>query len=276
MSPGRARPASSACRSRPSAGSGRPLGSSRTWSTPSSCPPTRSSSTTNRRLTADLEVMRASASTAAPTGALAPRWRRVASRPASASLRPHPAGRRRRTRCRYPAAPHGDQGCGRGPIDRHPRPPNTTDPGAEPCRLAVRAWSCLPLGPTFGRQFRLQQRVHDPQPHGHAHGQQALPRGGSDLGHGHAQLVGQFRQRLDILTLHEAAAGTFFTAVPSIGPTWRSPDTYHTAGLRRGTATSTSTSPGTTSCGAQQGVPSRASAAARPALQLSAGAVARG
>ena len=33
-------PASLACRSRPSAGSGRPSGSSPTWSTPSSCPPT--------------------------------------------------------------------------------------------------------------------------------------------------------------------------------------------------------------------------------------------
>ena len=40
----------------------------------------------------------------------------------------------------------------------------------------------------------------------------------------------------------------FFTAVPLLLVClWRTPDTYHTAGLERGTATSTSTRPGTTS-----------------------------
>ncbi|MGH8991394.1 MAG: hypothetical protein ACRDZ7_07695, partial [Acidimicrobiia bacterium] len=40
---------------------------------------------------------------------------------------------------------------------------------------------------------------------------------------------------------------TFFTAVPFLDRmSWRTPDTYQKAGLRRGTATSTPTRPGTT------------------------------
>src|SRR4051812_26423900 len=37
------------------------------------------------------------------------------------------------------------------------------------------------------------------------------------------------------------------TAVPCLGSSWRTPNTYLTAGIRRGTATSTSTRVGTTS-----------------------------
>ena len=38
----------------------------------------------------------------------------------------------------------------------------------------------------------------------------------------------------------------------AVGVSWRTPDTYHTAGLERGTATSTSTRPGTTSRSARR------------------------
>jgi Rhodopirellula transposase DDE domain len=87
----------------------------------------------------------------------------------------------------------------------------------------------------------------DPQAHGDAHGQQPLPgrpatsvmatRSSSGSG-GSAWASSRSTRR---------TTGTFFTAVPFHRESWQTPDTYHTAGLRLGTATTTSTSPGTTS-----------------------------
>ena len=53
-----------------------------------------------------------------------------------------------------------------------------------------------------------------------------------------------------------------------VGLSWQTPDTYHTAGLERGTATSTSTRPGTTSASVSPSGALRASATSNPLANI--------
>src|SRR5882757_3109884 len=90
----------------------------------------------------------------------------------------------------------------------------------------------------------LHQRRHDLQAGTHGQRQQALAHILGDLAHRHTDpLWNRGCARVDGLNLVTLLHGGPL-AVGVLGGT---PDTYHTAGIERGTATSTSARPGTTS-----------------------------
>src|SRR5258705_8476169 len=100
----------------------------------------------------------------------------------------------------------------------------------------------LALRPGQRRHVSLHQRRHHLQTGTNGQGQQSLLHVLGDLGHRHTDAL---RERgrahgLDLTTLLHGGP-------LAVGVSWRTPDTYHTAGLERGTATSSSTRPGTTS-----------------------------
>ncbi len=135
-----------------------------------------------------------------------------------------------------------------GPYPRagHRHPPSTQ--GHRPAfmavthrrtRLIVAALRAGQLG-----HVGLHQRRHHLQAGAHRQRQQTLLHVLGDLGHGHTDpLWNRGHARVHGLNLATLLHGGPL-AVGVLGGT---PDTYHTAGLERGTATSTSTKPGTTS-----------------------------
>src|SRR4051794_36637171 len=124
------------------------------------------------------------------------------------------------------------------------RPPKVTDPASVPCRVAVRSGSCLPFRPHAEVTSACINCCMTCTPGADREGEQSLAHVGSDLLHRDADMVrhGKCRRvghgRL-ILLGHSGPL--------SLGVLGGSPETYHPVGLGRGTATSSSTRPGTTS-----------------------------
>lgn len=117
-----------------------------------------------------------------------------------------------------------------GPVVGTRRPLRGTDPRSRPCRTAARTWSCLPRsgqGSHVGIHHRCFPAVRRPRPT-----RADLLHVPSDLGHRHSDLLrnpGHGRvHELVLATLH---------GDPCCRSSWRNArDTYHTAGLERGTA----------------------------------------
>ena len=110
-------------------------------------------------------------------------------------------------------------------------------PGRGPVRVVPAPWAA------GGRHIGLHQLLHHLQTGAHGQGQQPLPHLGGDLLHRHRHLLrhGQ-RPRVERSSLVVLGhSGPLF-----VGLSWRTPNTYLTAGLERGTATSSSTRAGTT------------------------------
>src|SRR3954449_229906 len=124
------------------------------------------------------------------------------------------------------------------------RPPKVTDPASVPCRVAVRSGSCLPFRPHAEVTSACINCCMTCSPAPTARASKSLAHVGSDLlhrdpdmvGHGKCRRVGHGRL---ILLGHSGPL--------SLGVLGGSPETYHPVGLGRGTATSSSTRPGTTS-----------------------------
>src|SRR5882757_2926126 len=90
----------------------------------------------------------------------------------------------------------------------------------------------------------LHQRRHDLQTGAHGQRQQTLAHILGDLGHRHTDPL----WNRGCARVHGLNLATLLHGGPlAVGVLGGTPDTYHTAGLERGTATSTSTKPGTTS-----------------------------
>jgi hypothetical protein len=95
------------------------------------------------------------------------------------------------------------------------------------------------LGADLRGDLGLHQLGHDTQPHRHTHRQQPLAGRAGDVGQRDAHLIGQLQQISNVLGRDGAQIryGVHGGPLPSRA-TWRLPDTYHTAGLRPGIATS--------------------------------------
>lgn len=135
--------------------------------------------------------------------------------------------------------------------DPHPRPGHQHPPAAQGHRPALtpvahRGSRHDVLAPRPGQRTHvgLHQRHHDLQTGATARASSALVHVLGNLGHRHPDpLRDRGRARL-----HRLDLATLLHGGPlSVGVSWQTPDTYHTAGLERGTATSSSTKHGTTS-----------------------------
>jgi hypothetical protein len=130
------------------------------------------------------------------------------------------------------------------PLDPDPAP-TQGDPaglGAVADRSPGGVWR--PLGPTSRSTSASSRLPSTPRPIPTAR-RGALAGGAGQLGEGDGDPVraGPARRRRAGSSAYPSAGG----GSPSGRAAWRLPDTYHTAGIRRGTATSSSTKPGTTS-----------------------------
>src|SRR5947209_6288334 len=102
--------------------------------------------------------------------------------------------------------------------------------------------------PAHADDVGSHHRGHHLQPRSNREGQQALPNVRGDLAHHHAHHVRHHRRRSGVLV----PGGPLLVVLAHGGPllpglSWRTPETYHSADLRRGTATSNPTTSGATS-----------------------------
>jgi hypothetical protein len=131
----------------------------------------------------------------------------------------------------------------RGRVIGTRRPPRVTDPRSRPCRTAIRTMLYLPFGPAnVLTSASINAAItYRPAPTARA----SSPRACSRRSHS-----SQRRPAPGWRARSRPQAGSGYSSSwqsPSVGVLGGTPDPYHTAGLKRGTATSTSTKPGTTS-----------------------------
>jgi hypothetical protein len=192
-----------------------------------------------RRRTLDLHPDRFEPDRVAPGG-----------QPAEHPPRRHPAEDLGRTeqlvgRHRHLAGPVG--GTHPRPLDRHP-PAAERDRAPSGAMAHRRASRVMPAPrPAHRSHVVFHQRAHHLQPSADSQRQQPFLHVLGDLVHRHTHRLRQRkpqpgpRHRLTPLVVLGHGG-------PLLGRTsWRKPDTYHAAGIERGTATSSSTTPGTTS-----------------------------
>ena len=135
----------------------------------------------------------------------------------------------------------------RGRVTGTRRPPRVTEPRSRPWRTAVRAWSCLPFGPASAVTSASINACITCRPAPTANASRPSCMFSA------ISVIATLTRSGNAVALHGLDLATLLHGGPlAVGVSWRTPDTYHTAGLERGTATSTSTRPGTTSESAQR------------------------